>query len=416
MDTPIMMTMKKRSRVAVAVSTAALTTASLFAFAASPAGAAAEPPWPPKSAEATGGVNRINAKWEPADGGEAATAYVIAAWALPVVDANADGIPDNILTEVVLAPGKSGSILEVPAGEYAVWVFAQNAYPSSDFWSTGIEADGSPVTVTDVPGVTPGDPDTRPYRPFDNWEGVIRQEYQDWLGRAPRLDELTFWRHFITSGSCFGSSPLAVGDEHYTFACRLDFVSWLAEEVEQTAGPAYRLYSAYFSRNPEFGGLKYWHNSLRTNRSLLQVSDFFVGSKEFEETYGGYATHAPEGPATDAAEFVALIYANVLNRTPDGSGFAFWTRQLQTERMSPGEVMIGFSESQEFKNRMAPRVATGLAYTFMLERTPTEDEYVLAEFFNRGFSTSADPWGYGHWGNGELYLYIIDSAEYIGRV
>jgi len=42
-----------------------------------------------------------------------------------------------------------------------------------------------------------------------------------------------------------------------------------------------------------------------------------------------------------------LIYANVLTRTPDDAGFAFWLDRLQ-QGTSRGGVMLAFSESPEF--------------------------------------------------------------------
>ena len=52
---------------------------------------------------------------------------------------------------------------------------------------------------------------------------------------------------------------------------------------------------------------------------MNEVSDFFARSPEFIARYG----------ALDNAEFVSLVYQNVLGRNPDAAGFAFWTRQLQ---------------------------------------------------------------------------------------
>jgi len=198
------------------------------------------------------------------------------------------------------------------------------------------------------------------------------------------------------------------------FARRANFVTQLAEDAEQTDGPAYRLYTAYFSRIPDFNGLCFWSNKLRSGWSLLDVSDFFVKSSEFTNTYGEYSTYGEEG-STDAAEFVALVYKNVLNRTPDGAGVAFWTRQLQTERYSPAEMMIGFSESQEFKNKMASKVGIGVAFAHLLGRMPSESEYVAADYNDTYFQTSPSNGWYGFPYNNFLYWTIVDSAEYIAR-
>ena len=210
------------------------------------------------------------------------------------------------------------------------------------------------------------------------------------------------------------------------FARRVDFVRTLAEDAEQTDGPAYRLYTAYFSRIPDAGGLCFWTNALRSGWSLLDVSEFFVQSQEFEDTYGGFDLKGDED-STDAAEFVALVYRNVLEREPDETGAAFWTRQLQTERYSPAEMLIGFSESQEFKNRMSSKVGTGIAYLHLLGRMPSEAEYVAADWNWTYFQTNPTEsdwwmwWFFDTWGlsapNSYLYVWLVDnpSGEYTKR-
>lgn len=488
-----MSTLKKRTRLA-AVATATLTGASIFALAA-PAHADAIPPNPVPSlgSKATGGVNKISVSWNRAAGGEPATSYVVIAYqhdpgnpptyigapvkTVIVLDETNDGVAN---------PATSAVIDELPAGLYQVLIFANNAYGSSAGTQpiNYVWADG--IAVTD-PVVTPPAPvemNYKAYRPYGNWDEMIKKEYRLYTafspsggaigGREPRLDELTFWRYalavkpfelwewanysdYYTARYAYltfdpdgdpTKAPHAPADTNgdgvidadeadaaalladdwaqndVLFDRREVFLAWLAEESEQTSGPAYRLYSGFFSRNPDFGGLAFWATGLRTGWNLLGVSEFFVGSNEFVTRYGEYETYAPEGPKTDAAEFVALIYANVLNRVPDGSGFSFWTRQLQTERQSPAEVMIGFTESHEFKARMHTRVTTGINYAHLLGRVPTEAEYVLHEFYWEAFwDNPTEP--YQDWVfDPQLgvdvprptgYDILIDSAEYKAR-
>ncbi len=49
----------------------------------------------------------------------------------------------------------------------------------------------------------------------------------------------------------------------------------------------YRLYRAYFLRDPEPAGWDYWSNTLASGRmSLIQISEFFSRSDEFKKRYG----------------------------------------------------------------------------------------------------------------------------------
>jgi hypothetical protein len=193
------------------------------------------------------------------------------------------------------------------------------------------------------------------------------------------------------------------------------WAAWMAEEASQTDGPAFRLYKAYFDRLPDYGGLSFWSTRLRTGGTLLGVSEFFLDSDEFQEKFGEYDTYGPEG-ATDAAEFVALIYRHVLDREPDGSGFAFWTRQLQTERYSPAEVLIGFSEAHEFRDKMHGRANAASNYAHLLGRVPTEKEYVLDEVYGHFFVDNPSEVGGWWWTSVSGYERVIDLAEFKTRV
>lgn len=198
------------------------------------------------------------------------------------------------------------------------------------------------------------------------------------------------------------------------FDRREEWAAWMAEEAIQTDGPAFRLYKAYFDRLPDYGGLSFWSTRLRTGGTLLGVSEFFLDSEEFKTKVGEYDTYGAEGK-TDAAEFVALIYRNVLDRNPDGSGFAFWTRQLQTERYTPAEVLIGFSESHEFEEKTHQRANAASHYAHLLGRVPTEKEYVLDEVYGHFFIHNPDELGFWAWGTVSGYQRVIDLSEFAAR-
>jgi hypothetical protein len=99
---------------------------------------------------------------------------------------------------------------------------------------------------------------------------------------------------------------------------------------------------------------------LRAGVGLDTISEVFANSPEFQATYGSLTN----------AEFVTLLYRNVLGRDPDPSGFALWTGELNTGRMTRGKVMVGFSESPEFQQRSRHWVFVTLMYHGMLRRVP----------------------------------------------
>ncbi len=109
----------------------------------------------------------------------------------------------------------------------------------------------------------------------------------------------------------------------------------------------YRLYVAFFQREPEQGGWEYWMTTYgQTDANLETISTAFVDSQEFRNRYG----------SLNNQEFVELVYANVMNRIPDDAGLAHWRNALDNG-LDRGELMIAFSESAEFVNltrTMAP--------------------------------------------------------------
>ncbi len=116
----------------------------------------------------------------------------------------------------------------------------------------------------------------------------------------------------------------------------------------------YRLYAAYFLRQPDQGGFDYWLDVYSSGSNLDGISNSFAVQPEFVQTYG----------TLDDAQFVDLVYNNVLGRAPDGGGRAHWISALGGG-FSRGELMISFSESAEFVGRTQttePMAGLGMWY------------------------------------------------------
>jgi uncharacterized protein (DUF1501 family) len=107
-----------------------------------------------------------------------------------------------------------------------------------------------------------------------------------------------------------------------------------------------RLYLAYFLRLPDSDGLDYWLTVGDGSLPLADASYYFAESREFELMYGD----------ANNDRFLELIYSNVLRRTPDAEGFAYWQGVL-ADGYDRGMLMIWFSESDENIEVTAPMVA-----------------------------------------------------------
>jgi hypothetical protein len=370
-------------RVAVVVGMALVASTGL----APVAGAAAVPPNPPGSgnpALSFVGNCGIKADWTAPSSGEPPTSYVVNLWSLPRVD-DRYGLPVDLKQAVVAAPTTEHTFTGLSFGRtYNITVSSLNAIGSSQ--DTVLGSVG-PVTDGDAcQGVTP----TRPFAD-DDWAAVIVRTYKEFLGRTPSASELASARASITAGSPI---PAVLKERRSALALQL------AEQAERWDGPAYRLYSAYFLREPELGGLTYWSAKLRAGTSVKTVSAYFAGSSEFRNTYG----------SLDDAKFVTLIYRNVLDRAPEPAGFRYWVGQLQAGRTSRAAVMIGFSESSEHRTRLAFRLSTTVAYVHMLKRMPTPAELQQAAVFRLDHPGLV----VGSW-FGVLYWQIVDSSAYRAR-
>jgi hypothetical protein len=105
----------------------------------------------------------------------------------------------------------------------------------------------------------------------------------------------------------------------------------------QDKGPIWRLYRAAFKRLPDANGQAYWESMLLTV-GLPVIAQAFMASQEWIDTYG----------ATTDAQFVTLLYRNVLNREPDAGGLAYWVGLLASDPRREN-ILINFSESAENK-------------------------------------------------------------------
>lgn len=219
------------------------------------------------------------------------------------------------------------------------------------------------------------------FAPFVDETAFVSQQYPDFLGRPADAAGLAYW------------SGITNDDRSNVSAVIEGFMR--SPEFAPRRGVA-RLYKAYFLRHPDIGGFDFWTQRLASGQSNLDhVSQSFVASPEFQSTYGSKSD----------AEFVALVYQNVLDRAPDAAGYTFWTSQM-AGGMTRGQVMTRFSESPEYVGATRAWVDVVVTYRGMLNREP--DLGGLAFWTQR---VGADPSSLG-----TLISNFFSSAEYGVRV
>lgn len=127
----------------------------------------------------------------------------------------------------------------------------------------------------------------------------------------------------------------------------------LAFDVNGTAGQAYRLYQAAFDRAPDATGLGFWIKALDSGMTLDQVANGFASSHEFSNLYGS---------STTDSQFVDALYQNVLHRSGDTAGEAFWVTAIEQHGEARESVLSNFSESGENQAQVIGSIQHGIAF------------------------------------------------------
>jgi hypothetical protein len=170
------------------------------------------------------------------------------------------------------------------------------------------------------------------YYMFQSAESFVIRQYQDFLGVNPGGGPVSQLALNLKNGTLTASS----------------LIDGLVHRPERAhRHQIIRLYNAYFDRTADVAGLHFWSDQITEHgKSINTVSNSFAASKEFKDMYGNLTN----------AQFVTLVYQNVLDRNPSPSDLAYWKGQLDQGKVTRGKVMTQFSESAEYKALSRGRV------------------------------------------------------------
>jgi Ca2+-binding RTX toxin-like protein len=175
--------------------------------------------------------------------------------------------------------------------------------------------------------------------------------YENVLDRAPDQAGLDFWAGRLASGTDratvltgFSESPEYMADSGFPAPGGL----WAADPL---AVDVLRYYTVALDRLPEAEGLIYWVGQLRSGTPVSTLSASFLGSPEYQATYGGLSD----------ADFVARLYRNTLDRDADAGGQAYWVHQIEAGAISRSGVADSFAFSDEMTAKVATQAADGIA-------------------------------------------------------
>jgi len=203
-------------------------------------------------------------------------------------------------------------------------------------------------TINEVAGAFVGS------REFQNTYGdlgntdFVELLYQNVLGRASDAGGLQSWLDVLGAGGTRADVVLGFSDSREFVNATLSAATAYTAAGTQAnwLDEVFRVYRATLDRDPDQGGLLDWTGNLSNGTALVDVIAGFTGSREFTNTYGDL----------DDAAFVELLYRNVLDRASDADGAQGWLDVLAAGG-SRADVVLGFSESQEFIRETVPQVA-----------------------------------------------------------
>jgi len=254
-------------------------------------------PWYPGAPVVTATKTGMKVTWAaPDDGGSPITEYRVTPYA-----GTPDGEPGNPIATTALTVNDS-----LPKAGALVRYRVQ-----------GINALGTgPLSEPSAPTIAP----------FSTLDAFVKRQHGDFTKYTPGAAEVAGDIAKLVAGT---EKPSDLVD-------RLRASEWF----DGAYGPAIRLYRAYFLRTPDPSGLEFWANRRRNGYTLSSISQQFAVSSEFKRRYGSLTN----------AQFVDAIYRNVFDRAPDPSGRAFYLRHLDDRSWNRGQVVLQFSESNEYKN------------------------------------------------------------------
>ena len=134
-----------------------------------------------------------------------------------------------------------------------------------------------------------------------------------------------------------------------------------ATAFDDAAAQVYRLYQAALGREPGAQGLRYWTDVLLAGTPSEDVAAGFLASAEFRARFSAETT----------AEFVTLVYRNVLGRDPEPTGLAYWVDAIDEGGLARTDVMLAITNSAENRDRTQP---AALAFSYDVTRAGWADE------------------------------------------
>lgn len=125
----------------------------------------------------------------------------------------------------------------------------------------------------------------------------------------------------------------------------------LVADPDSAAASLFRLYQAAFNRAPDVNGLSYWLAVHESGASLNDIAAGFAASAEFQQLYGA-------NPTPDV--IVDKLYRNVLHRSGDAAGMAYWLTILIRGDATLPQILAFFADGKENREGTQATIRQGI--------------------------------------------------------
>ena len=154
-----------------------------------------------------------------------------------------------------------------------------------------------------------------------------------------------------------------------------------APPVDPALRDLVEMYVAYFDRAPDTEGLYYWFGRLQDGMTMPQIAASFFVQPESQAAYPN---------ADDNAFLVRTAYDNLLQRSPDAEGEAYWVAALDNGDVSRAEFMLAIingakadTGSPEDARVIGQKGDIGIDYAVTEKLNDVEDAREAMELYDR---------------------------------
>jgi alpha-tubulin suppressor-like RCC1 family protein len=236
---------------------------------------------------------------------------------------------------------------------------------------------------------------------------LVTHYYRAVLRRAPDAGGKAFWEG--EAGRLTGLDG-NVNETWFAMAIAFFTSAEYAAFNRDTAGFVTDLYTTFFNRAPDGGGLGYWSAQIDSGMPREVVLASFMFSPEFQgftqAIFGNTAARAELDAVTD-------FYRGLLARIPDNEGLAFWVREFRVAQCE------GSASVRTQADRISSQFATGGEY---LARNRSNAQYI-GDLYNAFLRRGGDLQGVQYWigqlatrTREDIRREFRDSPEFAGRV